>query len=114
MAKLGHLFSNTGERNRWLVWMGLAHSQKHPLSAAVTIRIQLCLPGPNWARKKQRGLSLLFLDFGGLGGPREMLLVDLRAEPRSLSLHSRTCHGYRFPVATGISITFPRYCRGDD
>lgn len=44
---------------------------------------------------------------GGLVGPREMLLVDLRAEPRPLSLLSRTRHGHMFPVATHISITFP-------
>lgn len=114
MAKLGHLFSNTGERNGWLVWMGLAHSQKHPLSAAVTVRIQLCLPGPNWARKKQRGLSLLCLDFGGLGSPREMLLVDLRAEPRSLSLHSRHAMDTGSQWQQVSQITFPRYCRGGD
>lgn len=85
-----------GRGNGWLVWMGLAHSQKHPLSA-VTVRIQ-DLTG----QEEAKGPFLLFLDLGVWWAPG-MLLVDLRAGPRPLSLHSRTCNRQRFPVGACTS-----------
>lgn len=100
MAKLGRLFSYAGERNGRLVWIGLAHSWKHPLSAAVPVRIQL------WARTKQRGLFLLFLDLGPRGPQRDAACgPEGRASASVPSLKDMPLT--QVPMATCISITFP-------
>lgn len=106
MAKLPALFSSGGKMSGRLVWMGLAHAHKHLLSVVVSVRIQffsLDLTGQG----RSKGVFPATPRLESLVRSREMLLSDLGAEPRPLSLHSRTCNkGFQSEHASH-RVTFP-------